>query len=543
MPPRPSKRARPSSPTASPDPLTLEGIDDEPSASHLVSFLTRYADHQSSGSSSGDEGDHDGFDIPSEEEDDEDVDLDEEDDIDATPTKRAKMGLVGTSTPKKATPRKRKGSRTPGASTGMTPRKTPKRKVDPFEFELDGEGIIRISKADRYFQLISRSSKTSGNSYSLLTKPLSQNQYDMYTELSSKARESIRPPETFEERYDQWELELNEGFGLMFYGFGSKRNTINRFVKERLTKRGNVVVINGHFPQLGIRDVLSQIEDNLAVPQDIPIPPSSNSTTIERSAHRIYAHFLPTHAIPPFKKKDYRIAEGVLYLIIHNIDSHSLRKPLALSILALLASSPRIHIIATFDHLHAPLLFSPALNNTPPHTYCAGGWNGSIPMERGFNWIYHNMTTYAPYTSELSYLRLSASSHLSLSSSATGISEEGALQILRSVPPMAARLLKLLLTRQMSNLPPEPVHHIAYPANQVAPVFAVDNDILQSLAKEKFIAREEERYDALIGEYRDHGLVVEAGLDGEGRTGRWVWVPLGKAAVERVLETMKEVEV
>ena len=46
-----------------------------------------------------------------------------------------------------------------------------------------------------------------------------------------------------------------------------------------------------------------------------------------------------------------------------------------------------------------------------------------------------------------------------------------------------------------------------------------------------------------MGEFKDHGLVVEAGTDGEGRTGRWVWVPLGKAAIERVMETLEEVEV
>ncbi|WVW81924.1 hypothetical protein I302_103927 [Kwoniella bestiolae CBS 10118] len=540
MPPRPTKRARPSSPSRSLSP------DPEPSASHLVSFLTGYADHHSSASSSGDEG----FDVPSDEDEDEDPDIDEEEDPDGTPTKRAKTGLIGTSTPsRKGTPRKRKGSQTPGR--GNTPKKTPnKRKYDPLEIleKHEEEGIIRVSKSDKYLAYQSRTSRTSGNSYSSLAKPLSQKQYDSYTALSSKARERIRPPEEFEERYDQWELELDEGFNLLFYGFGSKRNTLNRYVEKRLSKRGEVVVVNGHFPQMGIREVLNSIEDNLSVPQNIKLPSSilNNSTTIERSAHRIYSYFLPPLSIPPSKKKDYPTSKNNLYLIIHNLDSTSLRKPISLSILSLLASSPRIHLIATFDHLHTPLLFSPSLTNTPPHTYEEGGWNGEIPIERGFNWLYHNITTYAPYTVELSYLKLSASTHLSLSggsSNTTGISEEGALQILKSVPPMAARLLKLLLTKQLSNLPPDAAHHIAYPPNQVSPVFAVDNDILQSLAKEKFIAREEERYDALIGEYRDHGLVVEAGLDAEGRTGRWVWVPLGKAAIERVLETMKEVEV
>ncbi|KAK8845501.1 hypothetical protein IAR55_006214 [Kwoniella newhampshirensis] len=572
MAPRPTKRRRAASPaspdltalpTGAPPDLDHDG-DDEPSASHLVSFLTGYHDHHSSGSSSeGEGGDRDGFEQPSddeEEDDDADLDLDEEDDAATesrrTPSKRGRTGLVGSSTPKSkgggGTPRRGggRGSRTPGAS-GMTPRKTPKRKT-ALEEEQDlvglggGGGIIQPSKADAYFLLASRPSRTSGNSYSSLARPLSQKAYDKYTSQSSSSRSTLIPPETFEERYDQWSAELEAGFGLLFYGFGSKRSAINRFVRERLAKQGHCVVINGHFPQLGIRDVLSQIEDTLGVPQEIPVP-NNCTTPVDRSAHRIYAHFLPHDSIPASKRREYPLAKAPLYLVIHNIDSPSLRSPKALSILSLLASSPLIRLIATYDHLHTPLIFSSTLTNSPPHSIAPGEWKGTPPPSRGFNWLHHNLTTYAPYTLELSYLRLSASAtSLSLSAAGgagNGISEEGALQILRSVPPMAARLLKLLLTRQLANLPPTPIHHTAHPAAQIAPIFAVDNDVLQGMAKDKFVAREPERYEALIGEYRDHGLVVEAGLDGEGRTGRWVWVPLGKAAVERVLETMKEVEV
>ncbi|OCF36182.1 hypothetical protein I316_02054 [Kwoniella heveanensis BCC8398] len=650
MPPRAraTKRARPSSP--SPDPIALAaaagtssssrstriksqpkhrpydeegGYDDEDdeghelpheaeaSASHLVSFLTGYADHHSSGgSSSGDEldRDRDGFELPSEDDEDDDPDLDlDQEDIDdredgaggpSTPSKRLKSGLIGTSTSStprktpKTTPRKQ---RTAGAGS-KTPRKTPGKKTakDRLE-ELEKnelQGIIRFSRSDRYFVNTSKPSRTSGNSYSALAQPLSQAQYDKYTAHSSAIRDKIRPADFGVERYDQWTAELDGGgFGLMFYGFGSKRTTINRFVKERLAPLGNVVVINGHFPQLSIRDVLSNIEDSLSIPQDIPIPPSSNATPLDRSAHRIYSYFQSPpppslSSVSPRKRgvkaqvpkatppTSHAISDKDLYLVIHNIDSPSLRSPRSLNILSLLSSSPRIKLIATFDHLHTPLLFSPALNNTPPHDYLNvnndhvddGLFSSSTTPTptlkssstitaptRGFNWIYHNLTTYAPYDLELSYLRLSASSHLSLSNSNTdgsGISEEGALQILKSVPPMAARLLKLLLVKQLANLPSDPKYHTAYHlssssslSNQASPVFAVDNDILMAAAKEKFIAREEERYDALIGEYRDHGLVVEALLDGEGRTGRWVWVPLGKAAIERILETMSEVEV
>lgn len=546
MPPRrPAKKARLAS--ASPEDDAPPDDDAVANASHLVSFLTGYdtraADEDgASGSEDGggsDKGRHeDDYDEDPEDEDEED------DSVAATPTKRGKSGLVGPA-----------GSGSGRSTPASTPRKrkpaTPKERKTALELpddEAEGKGIIRPSRADAYFLLQGRSGRTSGNSYSALVRPLNQAQYDQYASSARSKGKSKAVVESLQEdlgaRWDQWELELEEGFNLLFYGFGSKRRTLNRFISERVKHRGHVVVVNGHFPQLGIRDVLSNIEDVLSIPQDIPVPPSA-STPVDRQAHRIYAHFLPPEAVHSGSQTAHDVAGAPLYLVIHNIDSPSLRSPQSLTILSLLASCPRIHLIASFDHIHTPLLFSAALSNAPKHVYPTGGWTGTPLQSRGFNWIYHHTTTFDDYDLELTYQRLSASTSLGgLSTSASsGISEEAALQILRSVPPMALRLLKLLLTRQLSALPPDPATHTAHPAAPTAPVFAVDNDTLQRLSREKFIAREEERFDALMGEFKDHGLVVQAEVDPEGRTGRWVWVPLGKAAVERVLETMTEVEV
>jgi origin recognition complex subunit 2 len=535
----PSANARPSKRTR----LDINDDDPETSASHLVSFLTGYDARQTTDS----DPDHTDSDNDAPHQPSSSSGNDEEDDPDeegepATPTKRGKTGLVGVP-----------GSGRSGSarSTPSKPRKTPtprKKKDGPNPLLEAGPGIITASKSDAYFLLASRSSKTSGSSYSSLVKPLSQAQYDQYATSARGKGKSKAVVDGLEEelrgRFEQWKLELDHGFGILLYGFGSKRKLLNQFASDELSEKGNVVIVNGYFPGLGIRDVLAQIEDSLSVPQQITVPPSA-STPLNRSAHRIYAHFLPPDAIPPKERKSYPTAIAPLYLVLHNIDAPSLRTPRSIAILSLLASSPNIHLIASFDHLHTPLLFSSTLSNTPPHTYHAASWNGQPPQSRGFNWINHNATTYADYDLELSYQRLTATSLAGLSSSSTGISEDGALQILRSVPPMAQRLLKLLLTLQLEALPSDANSHTAHGPSQVAPSFAVDNDTLLRLSREKFIAREQERFDALMGEFRDHGLVVEGSVsgDGEGRTGRWVWVPLGKAAVERISESMADVEV
>jgi origin recognition complex subunit 2 len=256
----------------------------------------------------------------------------------------------------------------------------------------------------------------------------------------------------------------------------------------------------------------------------------------------VYAHFSRKGARP-------------LFLAIHNIDAPALRTPRALAALALLASSPGINVLASFDHVHAPLLFSASATDAPPHVPLEGSDDGAaagtvfVPSSapRGFNWVYHCCATYDDYDVELAYARLSAASLGALGQAgAAGVSEEGALQILRSVPPMAARLLKLILTRQIAALPFDTSSHAAVPpSTNSAPPFALDIELLQKTARDRFIAREEDRFNALLGEFRDHGLVVVADLaevDGEGRQGRWGWVPLGKAAVERILDEMKDVE-
>ena len=521
-------------------------VDSEPEAeaSHLVSFLTGYdtsrPSHDFDAPDLSSDEEQDGLHEDDEEEEEED-DPDDDEDTDATPTKRAKSGLVGTPSSRKSTPRKKTAQGTPG-STPRKRRTNTNANANKKLEEMVQQGIIRLSKSDMYFLTHARTSRTSGNSYSALAPPLSSRAYDQYTRSARRQGISRSIVEGLEaehrQRFQQWHQELEEGFNLLMYGYGSKRATLNDFARY-LRKTGHVVVIDGHYPQITLREVLGQFEDTLSISS--PNGTDDSGTPIDKLVNRIYAHFVAPDAIPTKKKREWSVSERPLYLIIHNIDSPALRNPRTIAILGLLACSPRIHLVASFDHLHTPLLFPQAQTITPPHHHPPGSWTGTIPPERGFNWVYHNITTYGDYDHELTHQRLSTTSALTSSSL---ITEEAAAQILLSVPPNALRLLKLLITRQLASLPSETKYHTAHPGGTgaVAPVFGVDNDIMAKIAREKFIAREEERYNALIGEYRDHGLVVEAGIDSEGRGGRWLWVPMGKAALERLLQTLVAVE-
>ncbi|KAL1407093.1 Origin recognition complex subunit 2 [Vanrija albida] len=518
MPPAVRKKPRRASPEAEAGPSNEAGPSTEPSASHLVSFLTSYADRErgSSASGSDDEGSASGSGTDHEPED-------PDDDGGQTRTP-AKRGLVGTPS------KRRKTATTPTSTPRRRAAGTPKSKgkAPATPLKPTDEGFVRASRADGYFLTTSRSARTSGQSYTSLAQPLSQAEYEAAANGVRAGQARVHEAlERASAHFDQWAAELEAGFNLLLYGYGSKRRVANRFLESHLAQRGHCAVVNGHFPQLGIRDVLAALEDTLKI-ADAPAPPAA--TPLERAAYRLYAAFSGKRKTPP------------LFLVLHNIDAPALRTPKALAALSLLASSPRIHLVATFDHVNTPLLFSATLNNTPPHAPGATV-NGEVPPSRGFNWLYHSVPTFDDYDVELAYARLSAATlALEGGGGRAGISEEGTLQILRSVPPMAARLLKVILTTQVASLPADSASHVAHPPAQTAPGFALDVDLLQRTARDKFIAREEDRFNALLGEFRDHGLVIVVELDAEGRSGRWAWVPLGKAAIERILDEMKDVE-
>jgi len=519
-------------------------------------------------------------------EEDQDDDADEEvdddgDDMDGivqTPSRKATRGRSDSNAPS-GSPATTPGRRKLGTPASGRGRKTTKKRplaelqaewlekmMDP-----DAAGYIKPTAADAYFVAAARPkrkrvteadedkaggsdsrTKTRGDRDELLGTPRGK---------KGKAKERVRPTRTeieaslrahHQTEMGEWQSLFQSGFNLICHGYGSKRSLLNEFADTHLTKQGSVVVAHGLYPGLTIKDVLVEIEETFPQIRQTPVPEQEGLTrAIDKLAYRIYTYFLPSSALPvpaPFK-----VAERPLYLVLHNIDCPGLRTERSLALLALLASSPRILIITSFDHVHTPILFSTSHTTAPPHTYSQNGWNGQVQPSRGFNWAWLETPTYAAYDVELQYVRQTAAitgkgfagMDMDDADGDSGeVTEEGVLRILQSVPPMARRLFKLLATRQIAALPADVKSGKAYPfANApTAPVFAIDSDILQKLAKDRFIAREEERFISQLAEYKDHGVVVEHILDAENRSGRWLWIPLSKDVLNRVLATMQDVE-
>ncbi|XP_012534379.2 origin recognition complex subunit 2 [Monomorium pharaonis] len=177
--------------------------------------------------------------------------------------------------------------------------------------------------------------------------------------------------------FPMWQFILEEGYSLLLYGIGSKRNLINDFHNEIITNHPTLI-INGFFPSLTLKDILDNITSLLDV--DSPSNPNDCLELIETIMRN---------------NPDDR-----LYLIVHNIDGIMLRSNKAQNMLASLATVPNIHVIASADHINASLL-----------------WD-HIKRAK-FNFYWWDATTLLPYKAETSYessLLVQQSSGLVLSS-------------------------------------------------------------------------------------------------------------------------------
>ncbi|KAH9477715.1 Origin recognition complex subunit 2 [Psilocybe cubensis] len=365
--------------------------------------------------------------------------------------------------------------------------------------------------------------QTSSNVYSQLVLPLSPEEYAESIGTKSKGVDSIQPSILHESNrnvvFSRYMCELNEGFNILCYGIGSKRRILNQFATNSCSKRGHVVVGNGFQPDFTMKDLLNAIE-NIPPIQELDLP----STAIDKQARRIHDFF----ADPDQKQH--------LYIIIHNIDASPLRNQKSKSILSLLAHNPRIHIIASIDHINAPLLWSSSevYARKPDNT-------GSIPS-RGFSWLWHDLTTLVSYDFELAFADRSslAGAHTGgarrktdtlAAQNATAMSETAASHILASVTQKAQKLFTLLGDRQL-----EAIDNSADSGSNDLQQFGMAYDTLFHAARDNFIATSDTALRALLGEFRDHSLVVSAQATTGG--GEVLWIPMRKERLANVLRAL-----
>eukprot|EP00041_Stephanoeca_diplocostata_P010188 m.162124 g.162124 ORF g.162124 m.162124 type:complete len:883 (-) comp18064_c0_seq16:2233-4881(-) len=256
------------------------------------------------------------------------------------------------------------------------------------------------------------------------------------------------------ENADFWMAALASGFNILCYGFGSKKSVLMDFAFSHL-KRDNIIVVNGYFPSLNIKQILKTIvEESLGFD-------GSFRSALEQM------HFI--------RDKFEEGGQRQHYILVHNIDGPMIRNDTSQTILSMLAATRNISIVASIDHINAPLMWD--------HAKLAK-----------FNWIWQDCTTFAPYVVETSY-------ETALNTRASTLSVRGALAVMQSLTKNGRKVFWILLTYQM-----EHVSDADYPGLNFSKYLY--------LCQKQFAAHDDARLRSYMTEFIDHKLLKTSKIAG-----------------------------
>ncbi|XP_065665857.1 origin recognition complex subunit 2 isoform X4 [Hydra vulgaris] len=314
---------------------------------------------------------------------------------------------------------------------------------------------------DLYFEVHNKKhiSVTSDRTLSNLQKPKMPHEElrkHLKETQASHINETVALFEQLTSHFQEWMFQLLCGFNVLLYGLGSKYNLIRQF-KENFLSDVTCLVVNGFFPGITIKQILNTITEDL-LEKDIRF-----KSIIDHSV------FVKKHFDSDKSNK--------LFVIIHNIDGAMLRSTNVQAALSHIASAKNVHLIASIDHINAPLI-----------------WDQSCLSL--FNWVWYDATTFDSYDQETSYensLLVQQSGTLALSSLA---------HVLRSLTPNARGIFKLLVNYQLDNKDSSSYQGLSI------------ND-LYNRCREMFLVNSDLTLKAQLTEFKDHKLIkLKKGSDG-----------------------------
>ncbi|KAJ2760066.1 Origin recognition complex subunit 2 [Coemansia sp. BCRC 34490] len=355
--------------------------------------------------------------------------------------------------------------------------------ADDDDFAQDGPAY------ERYFQDLhsTKGSKTSDNTLSKLPRLSQAECHKLLAKVPTKHKEEVALLETMHrQQFRQWRFELDCGFNLVFYGYGSKRRLLNSFATQ-MAADAPVVIVNGYFPALNLKQSLEKI-----VTQVIGLGDTAGS--VADLASLICGYFSSS-------KK----TVDSMTLVVHNIDGPSLRKHQAS--LAVLSSCKHIRFLASIDHIDAPLI-----------------WDSSTVTR--FNWAWHDLTTFEPYTVETSYENFSSDS--------VEIGPRGVLHVLASLTENAKSVFRILAEFQIAESVMDGVSSDTHKnTGSKAPEMPYNSYF--AACRDQFLVSNEMTFRSQLTEFRDH-KVIQSRHAPDGT--EFVCIPLDGTTLSTILESM-----
>lgn len=348
--------------------------------------------------------------------------------------------------------------------------------------------------------------KTSNNtlsSLSLLTHEQYHNQASAYKDPHASP---IRFLHSLHSRsFPQWNFELSEHFNICLYGYGSKRNLVTSFASYLHSRSPSstpkIFIVNGYTPTLTPRHIINLLASQIysAEPPKLPSQPTE----------AISALLNHLSAKPP---------DDPIHLFINSLDAPPLRRGPTPTLLAQLAASPHIRVLATCDQPNFPLLWDTML------------------LEQ-YNWVYHDTTTFVPYAGIEIPAVIDDVNELLGRSGRTVKGKEGVSFVLRSLPENARSLYRVLVAEILAQMSEEDVGSEDDGAGEgrKGEEVGVDYRVLYQKVVEEFICSNEMAFRQLLKEFHDHDMVVSR-RDGVGT--EVLGVPFRREEMEGILEDL-----
>ncbi|XP_004674887.1 PREDICTED: origin recognition complex subunit 2 [Condylura cristata] len=357
--------------------------------------------------------------------------------------------------------------------SASTCKETPCKKIkrdktsDLVEEYFEAHSSSKVLTSDRTLQKLKRAKLDQETLHNLLSK---------VSPSFSAERKQLN--QQHEQLFHKWMLQLHLGFNIVLYGLGSKRELLERF-RTTMLQDSIHIVINGFFPGISVKSILNSITEEV-------LDHMGTFRSILDQLDWIINKF----------KEDSSLE---LFLLIHNLDSQTLRGDKNQQIIGQLSSLRNIYLITSIDHLNAPLMWDHAKQSL-------------------YNWLWYETTTYSPYTEETSYensLLVKQSGSLPLSS---------LIHVLRSLTPNARGIFRLLIKYQLDN------------QDNASYIGLSFQDFYQQ-CREAFLVNSDLTLRAQLTEFRDHKLIrTKKGADGV----EYLLIPVDNGTLTDFLEKEDE---
>ncbi|XP_042046047.1 origin of replication complex subunit 2-like [Salvia splendens] len=336
------------------------------------------------------------------------------------------------------------------------------------------------------------SSKKSARKASDINLVDEQELREAYAKLEFKHEKEINNlVNSYRKSYAEWVFMLRCGFGLLMYGFGSKKGLIEDFASTALTDY-SVVVINGYLQSINLKQVTVALAELLM-----------EQLKTQRKLENYLKNQQPFHTqsmddlISFLDGPHWDDGESFVCVVVNNIDGPALRDSESQQYLARLAACSHTLMVASTDHVNAPLL-----------------WNKKM-VHTEFNWYWYHVPTYAPYKVEGIFFPPI------LAHSGSAQTVKTASIVLQSLTPNAQNVFKVVADHQLANPDGE-----GMPLNN-----------LYTVCRERFLVSSQITLNAHLTEFKDHELVkTRRNSDGED----CLYIPLSSDALQKLIHEISQ---